>query len=651
MSNPVRRSRRSIRRQFCEQLEPRRLLAFNAAGHLINQDTAQAAYPNLTGAGVTVAVMDTGIDYTHPQLGGGFGPGFKVKGGWDFVDNDADPMDTFGHGTNVAGIIAAKPFTIGTTQYSGIAPDASLVALRVSADGSLVTDQTIDQALKWLETNYQSLGVSVLNFSFGGGIYTGDHTEPVVSDDLAQLRADGITIVSPTGNNGTAQEGINWPAADPSVLAAGSVAVDDTISSFTQIGHNMDLLAPGEGIGTTARGGGFATVSLSSFSAPMVSGAAALLKQADPSLKPDDILSNLKAGGVLHKNTTFGTNFFPRIDLFNSLTLALQRKPNSGTDVGTSGANSDMAFDAQGVLHFVYYDQATHTIKYATRDTAGLWSATRTIDKTGNDVGATLSLALDPAGKPAVAYYNATSGDLDYAQYSGTKWKISTLDSKNIVGQFPSLAFDSNGNPIVSYYRKTSGDLRVMRSDGTTWTRADIQTTDDVGQWDSLTISKSGTIGVAYNDNTTGNLMYASLNGSTWTSEQVDDLQGAAFISLAFDNNNHPAISYYDAFPADLKYATKATGAWAAETLGRKGAQGLYTNLWFDNSNVANILYFNRKANALYHIHGSSGNWTADTVSLSGGALATAAQNAGGTEVAYGYFDTKKLKLLTGDLL
>src|SRR5262249_29259939 len=156
---------------------------------------------------VTVAVMDTGIDYTNPLLGGGFGPGFKVKGGWDFVDNDADPMDTFGHGTNVAGIIAAKPFQIGGVDYSGIAPDASLVALRVSSDGPLVTDQTIDQALKWLETNYQTLGVSVLNFSFGGGIWTTDHTEPLVSDDLAQLKADGITIVSPTGNNGTAQEG------------------------------------------------------------------------------------------------------------------------------------------------------------------------------------------------------------------------------------------------------------------------------------------------------------------------------------------------------------------------------------------------------------------------------------------------------------
>ncbi len=637
---------------FVESLEPRQLLAFNVAGHLINQDTAAAAFPNLTGAGVTVAVIDTGIDYNHANLGGGFGAGFKVKGGWDFVDNDADPMDTFGHGTNVSGIIAAKPFTFGGVDYSGIAPDASLVALRVSADGSTVTSQTIEQALQWIEDNYQALGISVINFSFGAGTWAGDHTDPIVSDNLARLKADGISFFSPSGNAGVAAEGINWPAADPSVFSVGSVAENDSISSFTQRGKNLDLLAPGEAVGTTNRGGGFGVVTLSSFSSPVAAGAAALLMQAGPKLKPNDVLSNLQAGGALHKDTHFGTNFYSRIDLFNSLTLALQRAPNAATTVGTSGAASDLAFDKEGVLHYVYYDTAAHTIKYATRSsTGGLWSATRTIDDTGHDVGATLSLALDPLGKPSVAYYDATLGDLEYARFDGKQWKISTLDSKNTVGQFPSLAFDPAGNPIVSYYRKTSGDLRVMRSDGTTWTRADIQTNDDAGQWDSLSISKNGTIGVAYGDLTTGNLMYAQLSGNTWTTETVDDLQLAAFISLAFDSGNHPAISYYDAFNADLKYATKATGTWAAETLGRKGAQGLWTSLWFDNSNTANILYFNRKANALYRIHGASGSWAADTVKLTGGSLATATLNADGTDVAYSYFDTRKLKLLTGDLL
>src|SRR5438094_4737204 len=148
-----------------ERLEPRRLLAWGAAPHLIEQDTAAAAYPNINGQGVTVAVIDTGIDYTHPALGGGFGPGHKVKDGFDFVDNDADPMDTFGHGTNVAGIIAADPFTIGADQYSGVAPGANLVALRVSSDGGVVTSQTIENALQWVEQNYQSIGIAAITVS------------------------------------------------------------------------------------------------------------------------------------------------------------------------------------------------------------------------------------------------------------------------------------------------------------------------------------------------------------------------------------------------------------------------------------------------------------------------------------------------------
>jgi subtilisin family serine protease len=77
---------------------------------------------NITGKGVLVAVIDTGIDYMHPDLGGGFGPGYKVVGGFDFANNDSDPMDDNGHGTLVAGIIAANG------NLKGVAPDANLLA-------------------------------------------------------------------------------------------------------------------------------------------------------------------------------------------------------------------------------------------------------------------------------------------------------------------------------------------------------------------------------------------------------------------------------------------------------------------------------------------------------------------------------------------
>src|SRR6185437_3370368 len=171
---------------------------------------------------------------------GGFGPGFKVKGGYDFVDNDSDPMDTFGHGTANAGLIAASPYDLNGVHYQGIAPDASLVALRVSDGTNTVSYATIDLALKWLINNYQSMGISVVNFSFGAGRFTTAQYNPTVSVDFQTLANDGILFVCPSGNGGG--DGILYPAADANVISVGSVTTSDAISSFTQRGSLLDML-------------------------------------------------------------------------------------------------------------------------------------------------------------------------------------------------------------------------------------------------------------------------------------------------------------------------------------------------------------------------------------------------------------------------
>src|SRR3954463_2707383 len=111
-----------------EPLETRRLFAWSSYAQLVNQDTAASDFSSVTGKGVTVAVIDTGIDYTQASLGGGIGAGHKVLGGYDFYANDNDPMDESGHGTSVAGVIAAERYTVGGVTYQGVAPDANLVA-------------------------------------------------------------------------------------------------------------------------------------------------------------------------------------------------------------------------------------------------------------------------------------------------------------------------------------------------------------------------------------------------------------------------------------------------------------------------------------------------------------------------------------------
>ncbi len=636
-----------------ESLERRRLLAANwgPTAKIIDQDKAAAEFPTINGSGVTVAIMDTGVDYNDTALGGGFGPGHKVKAGWDFADNDADPMDTFGHGTNNASIIAADPFQVNGVDYSGIAPGASLVALRIAHGGDTVTNDTILAALKWIETNYKTYGISIVNFSFGSGTYDVAHTEPQVSDEYKKLADLGIAFFSPGGNNGATTAGINWPGADPSVTSVGGVDLNDNLASFSQRGKLLDLLAPAENVGVVGLNNTTGLVTFTSYASPAAAGAAALLKQVDPTLVNRDMVSILRASGARKDDTSFGEfNSYSRIDLDNAITLAYQRAPNANSDVGTNGGNNDLAYDRDGVLHFVYYDQPHHTIKYATRNTDGAWSATRTLDTSGFDVGATLSLAVDPTGKPSVAYYDNTNGDLDYARFDGIAWKRSIIDSKNIAGQFPSLAFDDHGNPVVAYYRKTSGDLRVMRSDGTTWTRTEVETTDDVGRFASLSVSRNNTIGVAYADTTSGDLHYAQWNGSSWNVETVDDLRGTAFISLAFNASNQPAISYYDAYPADLKFATKASGSWAVSRVSQKGAVGLFTNLWYDQNNNANIVYYSRKSNALFLLTGSPASWTATTLSLLGGPNGSAAPTLDGSSATYSWWNDLKQKIYTGDV-
>ena len=136
--------------------------------------------------------------------------------------------------------------------------------------------------------------------------------------------------------------------------------------------------------------------------------------------------------------------------------------------IGQNGNNSDMKFDANGVLHFVWYDSAQRTMQYATEDTDGSWSSISTIDSSGDDVGSYLSMDISSTGKVGVAYFDATSGDLRYASLKGSTWTVQTLDSKGSVGLYPSLQFNENGNPVIAYYRKNQrrsspGNLQRQR--------------------------------------------------------------------------------------------------------------------------------------------------------------------------------------------
>src|ERR1051325_5100870 len=188
-----------------ESLEARLLLAgepWGAFPRLIRQDQAISDFPNINGAGESIAIIDTGVDYRHPALGGGFGPGHKVVAGYDFVDNDPDPMDTDGHGTGIAGIIAGSDFVYAGSRYRGIAPGANIIDLRVDDGGAQsLLDKLIEQALQWVIDHRTQYNIVAVNLSEGDGEYSSPISLPPYGDELATLASQGVFIAAASGNN------------------------------------------------------------------------------------------------------------------------------------------------------------------------------------------------------------------------------------------------------------------------------------------------------------------------------------------------------------------------------------------------------------------------------------------------------------------
>jgi subtilisin family serine protease len=254
---------------------------------LINASSVRNTYD---GAGVAIAICDTGIDYTHPKLGGGEFPNEKVIGGYDTGDDDNDPMDSNGHGTACAGIAAGDIGTVGS-YIGGAAPNGKLYALKISlGDSGSAYSSDMIEAWEWCITHQNddpSHPILVISGSFGGGQYLSicDSASPAMTDAAANVIAAGISLFASSGNNGYC-EAINWPACISHVTSVGAVydanfgtlyqcvssescatkyqtgicetgyyAVDSTaadiVASYSNTASFLDLLAPSDRTHTT----------------------------------------------------------------------------------------------------------------------------------------------------------------------------------------------------------------------------------------------------------------------------------------------------------------------------------------------------------------------------------------------------------------
>lgn len=308
---------------------------------LINADRVWQDF-GLRGAGVNVAVIDSGIDTTHPDLTGAIIAQHCFNRSScppNHTDEGNSAQDENGHGTHVAGIIASR----GGSSPQGIAADAGLVAVRVlGQNGSGFTSDVL-AGIDWVVANQATLNVKVINLSLGGGSYSGvcdqaDATIMLYATAVAHARQAGITLFAASGNNG-ASEQMMAPACVSGVLSVGSVyatplgqlnwpncvdmnIVADQVVCSSNSSSALDLLAPGVTVDSTALGGGQTTKSGTSMATAHASAVAALVLQANPNLSPSELEIILKETGLPITDPRNG-RLTPRIDALKAVTRAL----------------------------------------------------------------------------------------------------------------------------------------------------------------------------------------------------------------------------------------------------------------------------------------------------------------------------------------
>lgn len=263
------------------------------------------------GEGVKVGVIDSGIDYLHPCLGGGLGPGFKVKGGYDLVNNDADPMDDNGHGSHVAGIVGAD----GTVK--GVAPLVSLYAYKVLNERGSGSEANVIAAIELAADpngdGDESDRMDVLNLSLGSDEAFPDDPGVIAVNNAVLI---GMTVCVSAGNSGfrnppvgkennyyyNGSATVGSPGIAELAVTVGAVDSLDALAYFSSKGPvrrsfalKPDVLAPGVMITSSYLNGSVKSLSGTSMATPFVAGVAALLKSIHPEWTPARVKSALIA--------------------------------------------------------------------------------------------------------------------------------------------------------------------------------------------------------------------------------------------------------------------------------------------------------------------------------------------------------------------
>ncbi len=263
----------------------------------ITNTTFGALWPNVVGKGVTIAVIDTGVDASHPDLAG------RVLPGCSFLNTGSTGRpganDDHGHGTHVAGIAAA--LTNNGIGIEGAAPGARILPVKVLNSAGQGYSSDIANGIVWATNN----GANVINMSLGG-----PQPSTAMAAAVLYARSRGVTVVAAAGNSALAGNAPLYPGASPGVIAVGAVGTDMKRAPFSNTGSYVDIAAPGVGILSSVPGGGYAWMSGTSMATPYVAAAAAIVKASRPVCTPNGVEARLELGatdlGAVGRDGSYG---------------------------------------------------------------------------------------------------------------------------------------------------------------------------------------------------------------------------------------------------------------------------------------------------------------------------------------------------------
>jgi len=374
------------------------------------EDATDVATGRNAGDGIKVAILDTGIDWNHPDLADSY------KGGHDFVNDDTDPMDDNGHGTHCAGIVAAEDNDAGVI---GVAPKAYLYAVKVLDSSGSGYEDDVAAGIQWCIDN----GIQIISMSLGS-----DSDLPLVKEKCDAAYNAGLLLVAAAGNDGWSKfirDTVDYPARYSSVIAVGATDSSDNRAvwgffSASSTGPDLELMAPGDEINSTYWDDTYETLSGTSMACPMVAGTAALVWKAFPDYTNVEVRERLQSTaedlGDPGRDDEFGYGLVdaeaaatppdtpPTVSIVN---------PADGTTVAGSVLIQVSASDDKGVSSVEYsIDDGTYNAM-TYNSTSGYWEATWDSTTVADGSHAITARATDTISQMATDSITVTVDNVD----------------------------------------------------------------------------------------------------------------------------------------------------------------------------------------------------------------------------------------------